>query len=364
MTIEYKLNPFFRITLEKPLKIEMPLEAKVFECEDYQLVQAITLLNESFSSEFAVEIFQGKLKLSKNESEDIFRELKNIGLIVDTKYHLSGYESAKHWEKRGWGDAFYLHCFSRDIDYTDDVAHKEGGGSREIRKDVCQSIVASDLKIWEIPSGIEVVKLPEPIKLPKDRNLDDILKARRSNMPWNVERPFKIYEISQILYYANLESKQAREKTENQLLENPENALNFSSFSALETKIIVLKDIESIKAGIYHYDIKNHSLIKLKNGLFEDDLIKMCIGQRQLKGAAFSFIITAYWEKYFKRYSHARAYRNLLVNAGELAQKYLLLATIYEMSQFITPAFEDKFADELLGCNGYETAPIYSITLG
>lgn len=183
-------------------------------------------------------------------------------------------------------------------------------------------------------------------------------------MPWQKKRAFKIKEISQILYYANLESKQAREKTKEQFSINPESILNYSSFSALETKVIILRDVESIKTGIYHYDLKKHSLVKLKDGLFEENLVKMCIGQRQLRGATFSFIITAYWEKYFNRYNHARAYRNLLINAGELAQKYLLLATMYKMSQFITPAFEDKFADELMGCNGYETAPIYSVTLG
>lgn len=84
---EYKLNPFFRVTLEKSLKIEMPIEKKVFECDDYQLVQAITLLKETFSYNSATEVLSDKMGLSNKESLEILDELKNIGLIVDSNYH-------------------------------------------------------------------------------------------------------------------------------------------------------------------------------------------------------------------------------------------------------------------------------------
>jgi hypothetical protein len=64
------------------------------------------------------------------------------------------------------------------------------------------------------------------------------------------------------------------------------------------------------------------------------------------------------------RYRHNRAYRNLLVNAGELAQKYLILATTYRLSQFITPAFNDVSAEKFTELDGIKEGPIYALYFG
>ena len=64
------------------------------------------------------------------------------------------------------------------------------------------------------------------------------------------------------------------------------------------------------------------------------------------------------------RYNHPRAYRTLLINTGELAQKYITLSSAYQLTCFMTPAFEDQIADDLLGINGYEEAPSYLVAIG
>ena len=359
----YKLNPVFRIVLNDPITIELPLSGDCFECDDFALIQAVSFLTNSFSFQDATNRISTEMSISQEKAESILTELSNIGLIIKNDYTPENLDSALHWHKRGWGDAFYLHNFSRDLNYEDDIEHTKNTDMASIRKTICTEMAQELPSIWEEPEHQKAILLPPPAELPKDRDIEQILLDRRSNQLWT-KRDLTEQELSNILGYGNKETLYCRLQIEKNIESDPESLLNFSSFSALESRIMVLRPIGKIEPGVYHYDIKNHRLLLLKKGLFAEDLVQMCIGQKQLKNATFSIILTAYWKKYFHRYQHPRAYRNLLINAGEIAQKYLLLATIHNLSQFITPAFEDKKADSLIGTNGYENAPIYSLSFG
>jgi hypothetical protein len=90
----------------------------------------------------------------------------------------------------------------------------------------------------------------------------------------------------------------------------------------------------------------------------------MCAGQQRPGGAACAFAISAVFERYMFRYRHARAYRTLLVNVSELAQKYIMLATNFGLSTFMTPLFFDEVASELLGVDEYEEAVLELVAVG
>ena len=153
-------------------------------------------------------------------------------------------------------------------------------------------------------------------------------------------------------------------EAENDQIDNPNAIFSYSAFSSLESLVALHEPVGDINPGLYSYHSVNHGLIPLKMGVFRKEIVEMCIGQAQPYKAHFGIILVACFERYMKRYRHARAYRNLLVNAGELAQKYLLLATTYRLSQFITPAFNDKKAEKFTGLDGVREGPVYALYFG
>jgi nitroreductase family protein len=64
------------------------------------------------------------------------------------------------------------------------------------------------------------------------------------------------------------------------------------------------------------------------------------------------------------RYPQPSAYRTLMINVGELAQKLVLLSTATGLSTFITPAFDDAYADQILGLDPATHAAIEVIGVG
>ncbi len=153
-----------------------------------------------------------------------------------------------------------------------------------------------------------------------------------------------------------------RNAVEEQIQDRPEVLLD-SAFSALETYFFAFS-IEGLPNGIYHYDLRSHSVSLLREGLFRDEVARMCIGQRKPGSGSCTFLISAVFERYMYRYRHPRAYRNLLINVSEFAHRYILLSTALGLSTFMTPALQDEQADALLGVNGYEEAPLYVVAIG
>jgi SagB-type dehydrogenase family enzyme len=139
--------------------------------------------------------------------------------------------------------------------------------------------------------------------------------------------------------------------------------LRHSSYCALETTVFVF-DVEGIAPGIYDYDIRQHQLVLRKAGLFRAELGKLCIGQMHAGKGAAAFVVSAVWARYMKRYPHARAYRNLFINTAELVHKYIIAATAFRLSNFITPAIDDEFAADLLNIESFEQAPLYMAAVG
>src|SRR5262249_1963267 len=147
----------------------------------------------------------------------------------------------------------------------------------------------------------------------------------------------RLAQLSTLLHHANIETLRLRLETVAKMTEQPEVAFN-SAFSALET-YVVAHDVENVAQGLYHYYPRNHRLVCVRAGQLRDEVTEMCIGQARAGNGAITLLITAVWERYTFRYRHGRAYRTLLINVSELAQKYLVLATALRFSTFLTPNF-------------------------
>jgi SagB-type dehydrogenase family enzyme len=165
-----------------------------------------------------------------------------------------------------------------------------------------------------------------------------------------------------MLWLGSAETRRVRNDVALELSSNP-SALFNSAFTAIEVYIFAF-NVNGLPPGLYHYDPKKHSVACLRKGDLQNEVTKMCVGQARAGSGACALAFSGVWKRYMYRYRHPRAYRTLLVNIAELAQKHLILATALSLSTFVTPAFNDELADRLLDVEGFDEAVLELIAFG
>lgn len=361
--MKYQVNPFIRIKLREPIICELLLDGEELRLPDIRYIQLIATLKDPQEETVILQkidsIFQ-----QPHATQTIFQEVcKNkilVNLDIYQKYNLEG---LRHWQKRNWLDALILHLKTKNIVYRDDD-YETVEDSKKQKHLIFQKLVNEEgiPELWKKYQDFPSITLPKPETLP-NTNIEEIMLRRRSGKLWKNDT-LSLQLLSNILFHANQEGRELRMQLENSLsTQDSLEKMLLSSFSALETYFFAFK-IEGLDPGLYHYDLKEHAIVKTKEGLFNNELVKMCIGQRMPRTSCCAFVLTAIWERFMFRYRHPRAYRNLLVNVSELAHKYILLATCYNLSNWITPAIEDEYAESLLALDACQEAPLYIVAIG
>ena len=85
----------------------------------------------------------------------------------------------------------------------------------------------------------------------------------------------------------------------------------------------------------------------------------MAGGQAWVRGAAFLCVMTAVADRVFWKYASADAYRLFLLDAGHLAQTFVLLATASGLGAFTTAALSEKRIERALDLDGVGEFPVY-----
>ena len=171
-----------------------------------------------------------------------------------------------------------------------------------------------------------------------------------------------LQELSNVLGGALKEARDIREFQIKNNKEAPE-VLVKSIFIPFEVHLVV-RDVEGLPNGIYRYNIRDHSLLLTQEGLFEKQIVSLGRGQIFLRTAAVAVFITAVFERYFFRYRHERAFRQLMLTCGELAHRVILASTQQGLKTFQSPGMQDQTVANLLQVNQWEEAPFYMLAIG
>jgi SagB-type dehydrogenase family enzyme len=115
----------------------------------------------------------------------------------------------------------------------------------------------------------------------------------------------------------------------------------------------VIRDVEGIEPGVYHYHVLDHALERLGGGVDgrvdEEELLRWCGGQPHAAKAGCLLLYTAVLERTVWKYPSARAYRALLLDAGHLSHAVYLTATAVGLGVFFTAATRDEPVESALG---------------
>src|SRR5512133_1785509 len=90
----------------------------------------------------------------------------------------------------------------------------------------------------------------------------------------------------------------------------------------------------------------------------------MCAHQCWVRAAAAVFILTARIDRTIWKYTHAHAYRVLLLDAGHLGQTFHLVCTALGLAPFTSAAMHDEVIERELGLDGVVEVPVYAAALG
>lgn len=125
---------------------------------------------------------------------------------------------------------------------------------------------------------------------------------------------------------------------------------------------VAAQHVEGLDRALYHYDPLRHGLERMR-GLAPDEARDLTPYRELLQlSAAFVVVTAMFWRARFKY--GARAYRFALLEAGHLAQSFLLAVEALSLAATPVGGFFDTRVDEFVGLDGIFEAALYLLPVG
>jgi SagB-type dehydrogenase family enzyme len=356
---QLKVNPFLLLRFEDKLVVEDVLRRKVFGFASTELSR-LFLHDGAMAPSGWADAVQAIASSPRAAATRFVTSLKKNNLLVDPAHSIPE-KGIEHWIRRNWVDALLFHCRTNNQKYADETGDPKSKRRRMVRQ---LAEKGQSFEFWKDALGKRTA-LPAPsakaLAEMGPRELTETLKKRRTNEPFRHASVSK-QVLSDVLGESTRDLLRIRRQVEPRLHERPELAF-VSAYTAHEVNVIVFS-VDEMASGVYHYDPRSHELVLVKKGDFRRKVSHAVIGQRQIERACFVVVLSAVWERYMKRYQHAKAYRNLLISTGSLAHYFLIAAVRNDLATFVTPALQSDRMNALLGIDESEEGSLYVVGLG
>jgi len=130
----------------------------------------------------------------------------------------------------------------------------------------------------------------------------------------------------------------------------------------IETYVVV-NNVKSLEAGVYHYAIRSHQLEQLEQRDLSRQIAAAALGQGMCAAAAAVFIWTAVFERCKWKYGQ-RAYRYIYLDAGHIAENLALAAVSLNLGTCEIGALYDDHVNAIIDIDGTEESTICMAALG
>jgi len=232
--------------------------------------------------------------------------------------------------------------------YPDVVDTSAVGGALLVRSPELQASVRRAVRRR---TGLPAVPLPEAE--PARASLDTLVAARRSTRRY-ADTSLRLAQLSTLLRASYGVTGAA----------GPQPFRAVPSGGALFPLELYLaaQRVESLEPALYHFDPLRAALERIRP-LGDDELAGLTpYDELLVPSAAVAMVTAVFWRSRFKYGS--RAYRFALVEAGHLAQNFLLAATALELAACPVGGFFDRRVDVFLGIDGLYEAALYLLPVG
>ena len=132
---------------------------------------------------------------------------------------------------------------------------------------------------------------------------------------------------------------------------------------AIELYPLVL-NVDGLARGLYHYAWDRHALELVDANVPNRAIARYLPAQPWFGGASVLILFTAVFPRVQWRYSHARAYRTALIEAGHVCQTFCLTATSLGLAPFCSMALADSRIEKDLRLDGIRESVLYAAGVG
>ncbi len=124
---------------------------------------------------------------------------------------------------------------------------------------------------------------------------------------------------------------------------------------------VCVRRVTGVPAGLYHYRPDRHRLDLLRPGCTARDLGRFLPGQDGYRQAPLVVVMSSVLARVAWRYSHARAYRVILMESGHLSQTFALVATALGLASFSTGALADTVIEQAFSLSPATSPVVYAV---
>jgi len=131
----------------------------------------------------------------------------------------------------------------------------------------------------------------------------------------------------------------------------------------IEVYPIVFRSGNDLKAGLYHYNVKDHALDVLWDREFSDEDIGQIFTYPWVKDAAIGIVMTAVFSRNQNKYGE-RGYRYILLEAGHIGQNLYLVSEALGLKCCALGGTKDENLEKLIDINGVTESVVYGFAVG
>lgn len=248
-----------------------------------------------------------------------------------------------------WIIAILIPVFTYQITYSATIGEKFHKDTKHTWAQIFKEIIIP--KPAMPPEFKEYPKLPK-IKLPNPEfrgiSIEEALRKRRSIREYS-KKSLTLSEMSQLLWAA----QGITGKIYGTFLRTAPSAGALYPFEIY----IFVNNVNNLKNGIYHFSLRDHSIVLIKEGDFRDKLLRASLEQEMVRDAAAVFVLSAIFDRTRSKYGE-RGYRYVYMEAGHISQNIYLQATSLGLGTVVVGAFADDKINELIGIDGRKEAVI------
>jgi SagB-type dehydrogenase family enzyme len=121
--------------------------------------------------------------------------------------------------------------------------------------------------------------------------------------------------------------------------------------------------VQNLVKGLYHYDVLNHRLERLKKGNFCQFLFDTTFQQLMVKRSSVCFLLAAVMDRIYEKYAE-RSYRYTLIEAGHIGQNFYLVSEAMGLGCCTIGGFQDDILNHWIGLDGLHEILIYIVCVG
>ena len=223
-------------------------------------------------------------------------------------------------------------------------------------------LIPADKSVWPDEwRRVEFKTYPESKQIPLPKaglagvTLEAAILKRRSGRKF-APAPMTLSELSALLYFG---AGVCRPRGNDNLSRRA-----YPSAGArypIETYIAVLR-AEGLVPGIYHYNVKGHSLEFLSGGDVKNKIVSIFREEWVLEAGAV-FIFSLVHDRSTRKYGNF-AFKSMLIEAGHIAENMYLVAAALKLKCCSLARVRQAGANAALCTDGIEEIPFYALAAG